>query len=181
MNAATIVGWITRLVIVFTGALSVACSAQTSDMPARNAPTPPASATLNSATTSTPTPDDGNVSVPEQPWWQVITKTPAPPKPEPIHSTFTMSGDVLFQPDRADLTTGAASQLAVILAIVQLHPGVHVLVAGNTDKGSGGTEARAVSLSQARVGRRCELVHRSGRAGQADQHDRLRRYPSRRT
>jgi outer membrane protein OmpA-like peptidoglycan-associated protein len=86
----------------------------------------------------------------EQPWWQAPDKPDKPDK-TPIHQTFSMSGDVLFEGDRADLTPAAASQLTTILDVVHAHPGAHVLVEGHADKGNGGSPVIAKVLSEQRA------------------------------
>lgn len=84
---------------------------------------------------------------PERPWWE--TTPPPSEQPDPTTMTVTLSSDILFQPDDANMTESAASQLGAVLMIVRDRPGAHVLVEGHADHGDGGTTA--VPLSQERA------------------------------
>lgn len=81
-------------------------------------------------------------SVPEQPWWQMHPPKPvrsdsrkakAPTKPQPIHLSWALSGDILFTSGSATLSVAADSQLVGIVAQAQLHPGCSIDITGYTD------------------------------------------------
>jgi outer membrane protein OmpA-like peptidoglycan-associated protein len=96
---------------------------------------------------STPPATSTSPSSLEQPWWQRPTAAPA--DSAPIREMFSLSGDVLFEPDQPDLTPAASSQLAAILAVVQAHPGARLLIEGHADHGQGGTTAQPLSEQRA--------------------------------
>ena len=95
-------------------------------------------------------------SVPEQPWWQISPPKPSPsaprrvkappkpspsaprkgkalPKPQPVHLSWVLSGDILFNSGSATLSVAAESQLAGVVAQAQLHLGCRIAITGYTD------------------------------------------------
>jgi len=86
----------------------------------------------------------------EQGWWTwpPVKSTPDP-SPTPIVTTVQISGDVLFNVDRADLTVAAGSQLDGLVQLAVQHPDATVTITGYTD--SDGTEQYNLDLSKRRA------------------------------
>ena len=102
-------------------------------------------------------PDPNQLEVSEQPWWQ---RTPAPAPtvssgtpPRRQRITLSLPGDMLFEPDSARLTLGAATQLAALQQqYLAGHPGASMTVTGHTEFGDGqGPGSVATTLSSRRA------------------------------
>lgn len=107
---------------------------------------PPSAATGNVLGPTAPASAANTPAGPEMPWWQQRVVDPVVP-PTPI----TLSGDVLFDPDSAVLTTAAGSQLQSVLDILGAHPRARATIEGHTDGGDGGPHETALALSRARA------------------------------
>lgn len=149
---------LTRLCVVAAAVGMAACSGV--DQPASHGITSVSPTTAGATTSTVGTAGvEGNIDVPETPWWQMAQpRQPAAHpasskrhKSPPINQTLTLSNDVLFMPDQASLTPSAGSQLQALLMIIQQHSGVQIRVAGYADKGNGGPEAVALALSEHRA------------------------------
>ncbi len=68
----------------------------------------------------------------ERPWWQ----RPSGDHPVPV-GPITLSSDVLFGPDSAELTSSASSQLQPVAAIMAANPRTNAVIDGHTDGGDG--------------------------------------------
>lgn len=88
--------------------------------------------------------------VEEEGWWASPLPPAAPPTdPTPVDTTLQISGDVLFDVDKADLAPSAASQLEGLLGLAHAHTGGFVTITGFTD--SDGSEEHNLELSLRRA------------------------------
>jgi outer membrane protein OmpA-like peptidoglycan-associated protein len=121
-------------------------------------PSPAGGMSTASTAIASGTPDANQLAVSEQPWWQRPPAAPTPTvssgtPPPRQRITLALPGDVLFEPDSARLTLGAATQLAALQQqYLAGHPGATLTVTGHTEFGAGrGTEAALSSRRAAAV------------------------------
>lgn len=142
--------WQPAAAALIAAAMLTACSSQS--------PSPPGPSS-GAETQAVPTPSTADpettdqLTVAEQPWWQSApTPSPAPPSGPRRTITVALPGDVLFAPDSAALTPGAATQLTALRQrYLAADPNASITVVGHTDIGRGGPEPTAIVLSTARA------------------------------
>jgi outer membrane protein OmpA-like peptidoglycan-associated protein len=96
-----------------------------------------------------------NLGPVERVWWDAPTQpSPGPMSTAPTSThqvTVTLAGDVLFEPDSAALTAGAATQLDVVRSrYLEPDPAATLVIRGFTNP-DGGPFSTAQNLSQARA------------------------------
>ncbi|MBB5790831.1 OmpA family protein [Jiangella mangrovi] len=94
----------------------------------------------------------------ERPWWQQPT-APAEPDVPRADTSFSFSGDVLFDVGSSTLSMAASTQLAAVVAAARERPGAIVTVAGHTDGDGSETDNLVLSRARADTTRRWLIDH----------------------
>ena len=83
-------------------------------------------------------------------WW---TWPPAAPSvtPTQVEDTYSLSGDVLFGRDQAELAPSAASQLDAVVRLAHEHPGAALDITGYTDSDGSDDHNLALSIRRAQA------------------------------
>lgn len=135
------------LIIMATAAISLTSSSCTTAQPAASS-----SATVRVTYQAAPVAaldHETNWSA-EAGWW---TWPPAAPSvtPTPVEATYSLSGDVLFGRDKAELASSAASQLDAVVRLAHEHPGAALDITGYTDSDGSDDHNLALSIRRAQA------------------------------
>ncbi len=83
-------------------------------------------------------------------WWTWPPATPSA-TPTQLKDTYSLSGDVLFGRDEAQLAPSAASQLDAVVRLAHEHPGAALDITGYTDSDGSDDHNLALSIRRAQA------------------------------